>query len=249
MIVRIPIAPFQEVNMPYIVLAVVGKVLRVRDADKEDDGSALEFTIAKRAEIIINDKKMGLADLANGDVVEIANGNIEGYHKVIATRDPNAPAVVAISRDLSKPREVQRVDPNEVNSRQIFTQVPSTIPAAPLDDSENVGERETRAAHVDRGGNPVIKHTEQPPARGVHDDGHGHNDERGIGTTEAREEASSEGAGKPDGEATTGTDATAERDFVNKGEGETHSAKVPGATPTPHGKGPGEKHAKDKGKR
>lgn len=82
-----------------IVEAVVGRVVRVSNGEK-----ILEFQVAKRPMVLINDVKAGLADLQRGDEVEFQNGSSNhGYKRVVAIREGSA---VAGRRDLTQPVEV-----------------------------------------------------------------------------------------------------------------------------------------------
>lgn len=112
------------------VAAIVGRVVRVH----EGDPNALEmkeYTIARHAKVTVNGKKVGLADLENGDQVEFRNGSKDGFQLVTAVRTKDAAkGAVATKPDLSKPQTVRAVVPDPVSGDPAV--VSSTTPVVPL---------------------------------------------------------------------------------------------------------------------
>lgn len=74
------------------ILAISGRRVTV-----DANGATADYQINRTAKITLNDKKATLADLENGDEVELGGVSPKGVDQVRATRDPNQPLPKSIT--------------------------------------------------------------------------------------------------------------------------------------------------------
>lgn len=113
--------------MLLVVHSVVGN--RIRGYKDGDGSQILEYLIAPKPAVTVNGKKRGLADINNGDTLELKNGSgSEGWKTLEVIREEQDVTAVRESNNKAAPRDVTE----EIAAREAGRGVPVSDGGEPL---------------------------------------------------------------------------------------------------------------------